>query len=84
MTPNQPRPNDSSPDDLRLEDLPARPTVKTESPARRSAGASMPTTTGGNADDEVIRIEDLTPRENVSGGRKVILGEIATRPEEPM
>jgi hypothetical protein len=26
--------------------------------------------------DEVVRIEDLTPREDVTGGRKILLGEI--------
>lgn len=29
-------------------------------------------------EDDVIRIEDLTPREDVSGGRKILLGEFLT------
>jgi hypothetical protein len=29
--------------------------------------------------DDVLRIGNLTHRENVRGGRKVILGEVATR-----
>jgi hypothetical protein len=28
-----------------------------------------------STDDEVILIEDLTPRENPKGGRKIVLGE---------
>lgn len=33
--------------------------------------------------DEVIRIEDLAPREDVKGGRKIVLGEIVTEPTTP-
>ena len=29
-----------------------------------------------STDDEVILIEDLTPRENPKGGRKIVLGEM--------
>ena len=32
-------------------------------------------------DDDIIPIEDLTPRTNVKGGRKIILGEILPLPE---
>lgn len=32
---------------------------------------------GDDSPDEVIRIEDLTPRSDVKGGRKIILGEIS-------
>ena len=35
-------------------------------------------------DDEVIRIEDLAPRENVKGGRKILLGEDVTRHARPL
>ena len=38
---------------------------------KRSPNAS------GHSSDEVIRIEDLTPRGDVKGGRKIILGEIS-------
>ena len=31
--------------------------------------------------DEVIRIEDLTPREDVKGGRKIVLGEKDDTPD---
>ena len=34
-------------------------------------------------EDDVIRIEDLAPRENVKGGRKILLGEIPTPPSNP-
>ena len=27
-------------------------------------------------EDEVVRLEDLTPREDVTGGRKILLGEV--------
>ena len=30
--------------------------------------------------DDVIRIEDLTPREDVKGGRKIVLGEVVSEP----
>jgi len=33
--------------------------------------------------DEVIRIEDLTPREDVKGGRKIVLGEKDHVPDTP-
>jgi hypothetical protein len=33
--------------------------------------------------DEVIRIEDLAPREDVKGGRKIVLGEDLTEPTRP-
>jgi hypothetical protein len=31
--------------------------------------------------DDVIRIEDLTPRDDVKGGRKIVLGEIISEPQ---
>ncbi|MEO5814932.1 MAG: hypothetical protein ABIT20_06600 [Gemmatimonadaceae bacterium] len=34
-------------------------------------------------DDDVIRIEDLTPRGNVTGGRKILLGEMPTPVSNP-
>ncbi len=34
-------------------------------------------------DDDVIRIEDLAPRGNVSGGRKILLGEVLTPMSNP-
>ena len=30
--------------------------------------------------DDVIRIEDLAPRDDVKGGRKIVLGEIISEP----
>jgi len=68
-------------EDFPLEDLPARSADQSETVATGGVlGASS--RPGANVDDDVILIEDLTPRENVKGGRKVILGEVATRPEE--
>ena len=34
--------------------------------------------------DDVIRIEDLAPREDVKGGRKIVLGEDLTEPTPPL
>jgi hypothetical protein len=34
--------------------------------------------------DDVIRIEDLAPRGNVIGGRKILLGEIPTPVSNPL
>jgi hypothetical protein len=46
---------------------------------------SQPSATGSDAprDDDVIRIEDLAPRENVTGGRKILLGEMLTPVSNP-
>lgn len=33
--------------------------------------------------DEVIRIADLAPREDVKGGRKIVLGENPSSTEKP-
>lgn len=78
------RSDDSLPDEVPVEDLPARPTHDAKATARPSGGLGLSRNGVFNegADDDVIRIEDLTPRETVTGGRKVILGEVATRPEE--
>lgn len=32
--------------------------------------------------DDVIRIEDLAPRDDVKGGRKIVLGEIVSEPPD--
>ena len=71
MASEQIRKPDQANEDVRLNDLPAR------SPDKSDAGRL--TRPLSAVDDDVIPIEDLTPRENVKGGRKVILGEIATR-----
>jgi hypothetical protein len=39
---------------------------------------------GDAGDDDVIRIEDLAPRGNVTGGRKILLGEIPTPVSNPL
>lgn len=83
MSPDATPSADRPADDTRLEDLPARPADKTGVAARTSGAPGVPVVAAGTGiDDDVIRIEDLTPRENVKGGRKVILGEVATRPED--
>jgi len=47
--------------------------------AREAGGADpqgrAPSGSSHEVDDDVIRIEDLAPRENVTGGRKIVLGE---------
>jgi hypothetical protein len=78
---DQLRKPDQANDEVRLEDLPSRSADKSETAAKRG-GLGTPSGPFVSIDDDVIRIEDLTPRENVKGGRKVILGEVATRPEE--
>jgi hypothetical protein len=67
------RPTDHGPDPDRLEDLSARSTDEA-----RAIRANEPVAPVAPEEDDVIRIEDLTPRENVRGGRKVILGEVTT------
>jgi hypothetical protein len=81
MSSDQHRTSDQANDEVRLEDLPARLADKSGSTASRG-GLGTPDRSSSALDDDVIRIEDLTPRENVKGGRKVILGEVATRPED--
>jgi len=81
MSSEQPRPSDQPKDEVRLEDLPTRSVDKSETVANRD-GLGRPSRLIVAVDDDVIRIEDLAPRENVKGGRKVILGEIVTRAEE--
>jgi hypothetical protein len=83
MSPDATPPAGRPADVARLEDLPARPADKAGVTARQSGGSGVPVVpAAAGTDDDVIRIEDLTPRENVKGGRKVILGEVATRPED--
>jgi hypothetical protein len=81
MSSGQHRRSDQPNDEVRLEDLPVRSADKSETAANRG-GLGTPSRPVPAIDDDVIPIEDLTPRENVKGGRKVILGEVATRPEE--
>jgi hypothetical protein len=79
---NVPRRSDLPPhDEVQLEDLPARPTAQTGATADTGGGSSLPSQSPANADDDIIPIEDLTPRENIKGGRKIILGEILPSPE---
>jgi hypothetical protein len=35
------------------------------------------------SDDDVIRLEDLAPAEDVRGGRKILLGEVPTPTSNP-
>ncbi|MEO8335010.1 MAG: hypothetical protein ABI664_08560 [bacterium] len=44
---------------------------------RESAGHAARSDDAARHDD-VIRIEDLAPRGNVTGGRKILLGEVLT------
>ena len=76
MSSDEIRKPDQADDDVRLDDLPAR------SPDKPDGVPARPSRLILAMDDDVIPIEDLTPRENVKGGRKVILGEVATRPED--
>ena len=83
MSSDQIRKPDQTNDDVRLEDLPARSGDKPPAISVKSdAAPARPSRPLSATDDDVIPIEDLTPRENVKGGRKVILGEAATRPED--
>lgn len=82
MSSDQHRTPDQSNDEVRLEDLPTRSADTSETAARRGGLGTPSRPVAVVTDDDVIRIEDLTPRENVKGGRKVILGEVATRPDE--
>jgi len=83
MSSDQIRKPDQANDDVRLDDLPARSVNKPGSVSVKSDGVpARPSRPLSAMDDDVIPIEDLTPRENVKGGRKVILGEVATRPED--
>lgn len=60
-----------------------RPADNRDAAALNRGRAPVPAPSSAqDADDDVIRIEDLTPRENVKGGRKIILGEVVTRPED--
>jgi hypothetical protein len=60
-----------------------RPADNLDAAAFNRGRAAVPVPSSAqDADDDVIRIEDLSPRENVKGGRKIILGEVATRPED--
>jgi hypothetical protein len=42
----------------------------------------VPSAPEGNEDD-VIRLEDLSPSEDVHGGRKILLGEVPTPASSP-
>ena len=46
------------------------------------AEEKRPVTPPARKPDEVIRIEDLTPREDVKGGRKIVLGEKDETPDQ--
>jgi hypothetical protein len=62
--------------------LPAK-SERDEVAAAESGSRSAPAQVDGDPrDDDVIRIEDLTPREHVKGGRKIVLGEIVTGSED--
>jgi hypothetical protein len=54
-------------------------TNRQDSTRRNSTDSDRPTTEPKkreSTDDEVILIDDLTPRENPKGGRKIVLGEM--------
>ena len=48
------------------------------------AGDAVPEELPAAEKDEVIRIEDLAPRDDVKGGRKILLGEDVTRDVRPL
>ena len=47
----------------------------------RPEGPPQGTARDASRDDEIVRLEDLAPRRDVEGGRKITLGERA--PESP-
>jgi hypothetical protein len=51
---------------------------KRDEPADRRPDADV------SRDDDVIRIEDLAPRQDVTGGRKILLGEMLTPVSNPV
>jgi len=82
MSSDHSRQSDPGQDEGRLGDLPAK-SEHDEVAAARSGNLSAPVQVrGDHGDDDVIRIEDLTPREHVTGGRKIVLGEIITSRQE--
>jgi len=53
---------------------------------KREEPTQRPHTAGDadvSRDDDVIRIEDLAPRTDVTGGRKILLGEMLTPVSSP-
>lgn len=82
MSSDHSRQSDLGQDDGRLSDLPAK-SEHDEVAAAESGSLSAPVQVRGDPrDDDVIRIEDLTPREHVTGGRKIVLGEIVSGPQD--
>ncbi len=65
----------------RCDDVAGAMREKREGPAARP-----PTPVGEDVprDDDVIRIEDLAPRGDVTGGRKILLGEMLTPASNPL
>ncbi|MDB4890339.1 MAG: hypothetical protein JWL61_2194 [Gemmatimonadetes bacterium] len=54
---------------------------------KREVPAAPRSDTGGAdapREDDVIRIEDLAPRTDVTGGRKILLGEMLTPVSSPL
>lgn len=53
---------------------------------REEPGVGHRSTGGARAphEDDVIRIEDLAPRTDVTGGRKILLGEMLTPVSNPL
>jgi hypothetical protein len=69
-------------DEVQLGDLRARPASPAGTTADTDGGSSVsPRPSPETGDDDIIAIEDLTPRTNIKGGRKIILGEILPLPE---
>lgn len=59
-------------------------TPSTNAGATPDSGNAVPEEPPADQADEVIRIEDLAPREDVKGGRKILLGEDVTRQVRPL
>ncbi len=49
-----------------------------------NTGHAAPAEQPAAQEEEVIRIEDLAPRQSIKGGRKILLGEDVTRDERPL
>jgi len=82
MSADEIRKPDQANDEVSLGDLPGNSDRSEGTAVKRDGVVGRRSRSLSATDDDVILIEDLTPRENVTGGRKVILGEVAMRPEE--
>lgn len=78
MSSDHSRQPDPGQDEGRLGDLPAKSRNDEVAAAEGGSLSARGQVRGDPRDDDVIRIEDLTPRERVKGGRKIVLGEIVS------